>query len=410
MKTNFKVIIDSKMKTIRAILIVTITFIGFILNGQIHSEKIEIGDRLMISSKILNEDRQILIRLPRDYHNSDKRYPVLYVLDGEFFFYQAISAVDFLSECSYIYNNPMPEMIVAGIVNVDRNRDYTPTYAPNQLGSLYYPTSGKADLFLKFFEKELIPEIDNKYRTQPFRALAGWSFGGLFTIHAYTNKPELFSAYLAISPSLWWDKDLYVSKFDSIYKNFQFRDKKLTITWGSLEGGNIGRTVKNGFVPIMEKMIPEKYLFNFVVIPDEDHSFVPYKAFYDGLISVFSDYPLPFEKISKGYESIAKYYTELSERYGYKIKISEWAYMNLIRDLNSKKRYTEALEMAKQYQHDYPESPWAVSLKGNTSEKMGDYKKAKEYYELAITIEKSKPQPDSERIITFTNQLNLLSE
>jgi predicted alpha/beta superfamily hydrolase len=380
------------------------------LSGQIPSERIVIGEKITISSKILNEDRQILVHLPQDYEYSDNKFPVLYVLDGEFFFYQAIGAVQFLSECSYIYNNPIPKMIVVAIINVDRNRDYTPTYAPNQLGSLYYPTSGKADRFLEFIEKELIPEIDIRYRTQPFRTLAGWSFGGLFTVHTFIKTPGLFSAYLAISPSLWWENDLYVSKFDSIFAKYKFISKKLTITCGILEGGSMGRSVRDGFVPILKKKLPNNYQFNFIEIPDEGHSFVPYKALYDGLASVFSDYPMPFEKVNEGYESIEKYFSELSKKYDYEIKISEWAYMNLINDLNGKGKHKEAMDIANLYHIDYPHSAWAILLIGRTFEHMSNYTKAKEYYELAIKTEKSKPAPDSERIISFTIRLNLLNE
>ena len=398
------------MKTILTFCIFIFASINLTISGQILSEKIEIGEKLTISSKTLNEVRQILVRLPKDYTYSDKKYPVLYVLDGEFFFHQANSVVNFLSECSYIYNNPIPEMIVVANVNVDRNRDYTPTYAPNQRGNLYYPTSGKADKFLDFLEIELIPEIDNNYRTQPFRTLAGWSFGGLFTIYTFANKPELFSAYLAISPSLWWDEDMYVSKFDSIFKNHQFSNKKLTITCGTLEGGDIGRSVRDGFVPKIRKRIPDDFQFSFVEIPDEGHTFVPYKALYDGLASVFSDFPMPFERVNQGYDSISKYFSELSEKYGYEIKVSEWAYMNLINNLNGKDKHTEAMGIAKQYQSDYPNSPWAILLIGRTFEHMGDFDMAKENYELAIITEKSKPEPDSERIISYTIRLNLLIE
>ncbi len=398
------------MKTSVTIFLILFTSIRLTLFGQISSEKIVIGEELTFFSKVLNEDRKILVRLPQDYVYSDKRYPVLYVLDGEFFYHQANGAVNFLSECSYIYNNPVPEMIIVGIVNVDRNRDYTPTYAPNQLGSLYYPTSGKADKFLNFLEKELIPVIDKEYRTQPFRALTGWSFGGLFTIYTYVNKPELFSAYLAISPSLWWDEDMYVSKFDSIFENYEFLSTKLTITCGTLEGGNIGRSVRDGFVRLMREKIPDNYQFNFVEIPDEGHSFVPYKAFYDGLISVFSDFPMPFEKVNEGYKSITEYFYDLSDRYGYNIKVSEWAYMSLINNLIGKDNHSGAMEIAGKYQSDYPTSPWAITLIGSTYENIGDYEKAQENYELAIKMEKSKPEPDSERIITFTLMIDLLNE
>jgi len=88
------------MKTIVTIFI--LICLQLKLTGQIPSEKIIIGEKITISSEILNKDRQILIHFPQDYEYPAKKFPVLYVLDGEFFFYQAIGAVQFLSECSYI--------------------------------------------------------------------------------------------------------------------------------------------------------------------------------------------------------------------------------------------------------------------------------------------------------------------
>jgi predicted alpha/beta superfamily hydrolase len=183
------------MKSILIFAIFTLTTFQLKLSAQLPKEKIIIGEKLKISSKILNEDREVLIRVPKDYDYSDTKYPVLYVLDGEFFFQQVNGVVTFLSECSYIYNKPIPEMIVVAIINIDRNRDYTPTYAPNQLGSLYYPTSGGAERFFNFLEKELIPEIDSQYRTQSFRTLAGWSFGDYLR---YIHTPISLTSFLHI--------------------------------------------------------------------------------------------------------------------------------------------------------------------------------------------------------------------
>ena len=131
---------------------------------------ISIGERLVFHSEVLGEERTMLIALPKGYHDMKEGYPVLYVLDGEFFFYQAYSAVQFLSECTYIRTPPVPQMIVVGIVNVDRNRDYTPNHTPVQ-GGLRYPTSGGANKFLEFVRSELFPEIEARYRTQPYRIL-----------------------------------------------------------------------------------------------------------------------------------------------------------------------------------------------------------------------------------------------
>ena len=69
----------------------------------------------------------------------------------------------------------------------------------NELGQeVKFPTSGGADKFLDFIEKEVMPLVESKYRVQPYRVFAGHSFGGLLAIHAFSTRPELFNAYIAV--------------------------------------------------------------------------------------------------------------------------------------------------------------------------------------------------------------------
>jgi hypothetical protein len=68
-----------------------------------------------------------------------------------------------------------------------------------------FPTSGGADAFLDFFERELFPHVVGSYRTAPYRILIGHSFGGLFVVHTLVHRSDLFDAHVAISPGLWWD-------------------------------------------------------------------------------------------------------------------------------------------------------------------------------------------------------------
>jgi predicted alpha/beta superfamily hydrolase len=172
--------------------------------AQAQTESLVTAERITLHSTVLGEERKVVVRLPEGYDTSETRYPVLYLLDGEFFFQQAAAAVQFLSENAYVdyaaINQPIPKLIVVGIVNVDRNRDFTPTHAPVQ-GQSRFPTSGEAEEFLDFLETELIPLIDGRYRTHQYRILSGWSLGGLLTVHAFLDRPGLFSAYLAISGS-----------------------------------------------------------------------------------------------------------------------------------------------------------------------------------------------------------------
>ena len=209
------------------------------LFSRLKIEKIVRDEKVKFHSHGLDEERTILIHLPKDCAISEKKYTVLYVIDAEFFFRQAISAVEFLSELQYINVQPIPQMIIVGIVNVDRNRDYTSTYAPEQPGVLRFPTSGKSERFLDFLNTELFSFIDSQYKTEPFRVLSEWSFKGLLTVHTYFEHNHFFSAYLTISPSLWWYGDLYVRKTDTFFSQGQLSTKPLVVTIGALEDGDI---------------------------------------------------------------------------------------------------------------------------------------------------------------------------
>jgi predicted alpha/beta superfamily hydrolase len=367
--------------------------------SQVKIEKIVCDEKVKFYSRVLDEERIILIHLPKDYAQSGKKYPVLYVLDAEFFFQQAVSAVEFLSELQYINVQPIPQMIIIGIVNVDRNRDYTPTYAPEQPGGLRYPTSGKAERFLEFLNTELFSFIDSSYKTEPFRILSGWSFGGLLTVHTYFEHNLFFSAYLAISPSLWWDGDLYVKKTDSFLSHGQMSTKPLVVTIGALEGGDMGRSVRDGFFPKMEKSAGRKIPFTFIEIPEEAHSYVPYKAYYQGLLALFADWVMPNEIMNDGFNGIRSFYKKQSKKYGFEIAIPESAYFRLASKFFNEGDKKKAFEIAKEYVNRFPGSSYAHYYLGMRAKAVGELRLAKRSFLKAIDIEESSLEPYSERII-----------
>jgi predicted alpha/beta superfamily hydrolase len=369
------------------------------LFSRVKVEKIVRDEKVKFHSSVLDEVRTIFIHLPKDYALSEKKYPVLYVLDAEFFFQQAISALEFLSELKYIDVQRIPQMIIVGIVNIDRNRDYTPTYAPVQPGGLRYPTSGKAERFLKFLKTELFSFVDSNYKTEPFRALSGWSLGGLLTVYTYFEHNHLFSAYLAISPSLWWDGDLYVKKTDTFLSHGQLSIKPLVVTLGALEGGDMGRSVRDGFFPKMSKNPGKTTAFTFVEIPEEGHSYVPYKAYYQGLLALFADWMMPNEIMNDGFEGIHLFYQEQSKKYGFKIDIPESAYFRLASKYYNEGDRKKAFEIAKEYVNKFPESSYAHYYLGMRANAVGERRLAKKSFLKAIEIEESSLEPYSERIV-----------
>lgn len=145
-----------------------------------------------LSSQYPKQDRKIFVRLPPSYESSpDRRYPVLYILDGDQNLDIASSVVNALVDSAQT-----PEMIIVGLdAGKTRGKDYLPKISdPN--------ANSGSRRYLDHVEKELLPFVDSQYRTTSFRLLSGHSWGGLFSTYAMTEKPTLFTGYLAQSPMI----------------------------------------------------------------------------------------------------------------------------------------------------------------------------------------------------------------
>jgi predicted alpha/beta superfamily hydrolase len=172
-----------------------------------------------LQSEIVKQEYQLLIQTPAGYGQSDKTYPVIYFLDAQWDFPLMISTYG----QSY-YDGFIPEAILVGIQwggenpdpNVLRARDFTPSHMTE------VPNSGGAANFLQFIKQELIPFMGNEYRTNDNRVLMGSSYGGLFTLYALFNEPNLFDGYVPTSSASAWDNNLIYSYAKT------FADKKLT--------------------------------------------------------------------------------------------------------------------------------------------------------------------------------------
>lgn len=237
------------------------------------------SERYMYSVSVKDTFR-ILISVPDNYFSSDKKYPVLYVLDGDIAFGMAASIARYLQ-----IGDNIPELIIVGVGygSVDksagekRRRDYRPV------------VSGGAENFLLFMENELIPLIDSNYRTIPGdRTINGYSIGGLFGLYSLFTKPELFNRYVIGSPSLSWnDYSIFNYEENSTEK---ISDKKINvfISVGSEESD------EKYFNPI-DKLVTQIQERNYTgvklqakVFDGSTHLMGPPESLTHGLIFVFS--------------------------------------------------------------------------------------------------------------------------
>ena len=190
------------------ILFLSAVFLSFQCDAQ-PGNQLVMGKTDSIQSKLLKEERKFYVHLPNMASGKEaaqKRYPVVYLFDADAQFASATSMIQYLSTN---YNTICPEMIVVGILHSDRRKDLTPTHVtadPPFWAPGSSKTTGGGEQFISFIEKELIPYIDLKYPTQPYKMLIGHSLGGLTVMQTFVHHTNLFNSYVCIDPSMWWDK------------------------------------------------------------------------------------------------------------------------------------------------------------------------------------------------------------
>lgn len=147
-----------------------------------------------IKSEKLGEERRITIGLPESYEaNPNKKYPVLYLLDGDYLFDAFSGAVSYGA-----YWDDLPEMIIIGIhQNKDGER-----YEDCTIEQVSGLPDEKGAKFFEFIGAELIPYVEKNYRTSPFRMIAGHDTTASFiNFYLYKDAP-LFKGYICLSPEL----------------------------------------------------------------------------------------------------------------------------------------------------------------------------------------------------------------
>jgi predicted alpha/beta superfamily hydrolase len=188
-----------------------------------------------ITSSIIPEQKYSLyINLPRNYLDTTKSFPVIYVLDAQWDF-----ALVYALYGEEYYDGFIPGAIVVGITwggknpNPDslRARDFSPTHVEGMV------QSGGAPKFLAFIKNELIPFIDANYQTKPNdRTLIGSSFGGLFTLYAMLSDSKIFNRYVLTSPYLGYDNNVINSFLTGLPEKSSIQ-ARLFMAQGELEGG-----------------------------------------------------------------------------------------------------------------------------------------------------------------------------
>jgi len=246
------------------------------------------------SSKFLKEKRDIVVLLPKHYDspkNREKRYPVLYMHDGNNLFDPRISflKVDWgLDEAveKLTSKGEMKEIIVVGISNTpERNSEYTPFKDSREGG-------GNGDCYSEFIVKELKPFIDANFRTSRFpheTAVGGSSLGALISLYIGISLPDLFGGIIAMSPALWWADEAVIPWVLS--QPCGEMETKIWMDMGLLEGKTALRGSRK-FAREFRKKFPRKKGFVYKEYPHARHHESAWrKRIHQPLKFLFGEWP-----------------------------------------------------------------------------------------------------------------------
>lgn len=372
--------------TIARVLAVVVSLMASV-GGSSAQTPLTMGETFTLESKVLAEQRRLIVWTPPGYAGDKHAYPVLYLTDAERQFGHTVTTVEFLSR-----NGRMPPMIVVGLFNTDRTRDLTPYKDSDTDRQL--PTAGGGDRFLQFIETELVPWVETQYRTQTFRAFAGHSFGGLFALHALAARPALFNATIAVSPTLPWRQGEAAKRIDTMLGQQRTLKCALYVTLG-----DEGEAMKAGLErlrTVLEEKAGKGLRWDLVEMLDEDHGSIVLRSHYNAFEKIFDGWRLPRTRngtFKGGMKAVETHYAKLSDRLGWAITPPEATVNALGYAALAEHEMHEALEYFQANVRNYPDSANAYDSLGEGLEAAGRLDAALAKYEEAVRRGEAAKEP-----------------
>lgn len=251
----------------------------FILSSTISfSQEIKVGFIDSIDSKVLNENRKLIIKLPKGYNETQKSYPVIYRLDGDIDLF--LETIGTINRLAYI-DELIPEMIVVMIENTDRNRDMMPTTTG------FFETEPGAEKFEKFIDNELVPYINKSFRTTNEKILCGQSLSAIFTLYCFLKNTNFFDSYIVCSGAFLDCEEYFNNLTSDFLKTKENKTTRLFLTHGLKDFLDTDGTNRKQLLDFSKKIkSKENVICELKVYEDEGH--VPFQSLYHGLNFIYA--------------------------------------------------------------------------------------------------------------------------
>lgn len=330
-----------------------------------------------LKSSKLGETRQIKIQLPRNYDaNKDKSYPVMVVLDGDYLFEPVAGNVDY-----YSYWEEIPEMIVIGI-NQDSSREEDGYYDDHR-----YLPEGQGAAFFEFIGLELLPHIEKKYRTAPFRVIIGHDFTSNFMNYYLLKEKPLFQGYINLSPDLAPEMTTRLSSS---------LERSSNRTWYYLATGSEDiPQLKEGIMGLDEQLknLNNKNInYHFDNFDGATHYSLVGMAIPKALEKIFQVYrPITLQDYNRillqtsvsGYDYLVDKYETIEELFGLQKQIRVNDFMAIYNAMEKTRNWDGLKDLSKLASKHYPKTMLANYFDARYEEEIGNPKKAMRSYQNA---------------------------
>jgi len=357
--------------------------------------QVVIGQAHGIHSAVLSEERNYQIYLPDSYAwAKERRYPVLYVLDGESDFLHTAVSAGYLAA-----HGEIPEMIVVGIDSIVRVRDFTQTDWPEA-----WVGGGGAANFKRFLSTELIPIIEQTYRTNGFRMLSGHSAGGQFALYCLTSEPSLFRAYFALSPSLDWDHNLPQRSLEKAFESIRKLEAFLYVARSDDAGQPLADYER--LVQTLKTKSPQGFRWFSQPFPNETHTGMTLLAQIDALRHLYHGYRFHDDMIKNGFPYAERHFQDVSRTVGWPLAIPEGVINDFAYDALSQGKTQDAIGLFKRNVDVNPNSANAYDGLADGYAKAGQWRDAAQASERAVTLATQFANPNLSYFIRQAKKMN----
>ena len=279
------------LKKIAVKKIITIFFLSvlpLLTFGQKFSP-LNVGEKLIIKSKYLNEKAEVWIKTPEDFEKLKDSCSILILLDGDEYFGIATNVQNL-----YQWEEKMPATIIVALPSTMESRwkYYTPTNSINFSGKKendkLFESTGHFSNFADFVEKEVIKSLETKYKVNfKNKTIFGHSLGGLAVMSFYKIRPNIFDNYISASPSLLWNNFMFNTFYADEFPSNSIENRKIFLSSGNPDSNGYKNNIEDLVESLKTKIKNSNKVVKYIHYETEDHGSSGIRSLIDGLEFIY---------------------------------------------------------------------------------------------------------------------------